>query len=295
MKQAVAILAHKNFEHLVKIIESFDPDYSFYINIDNKSNYSAENIKQLRAHPRVTYISEFKMNWGSIFIVQSVLQLIGEILKDKDIKYAHLMSGQDFLVKSSRQLTLYLKENEGKQFMEYFKLPNEVWYEGGLNRLKYYYLFDIFKARTGILRRINNTLLSLQKLLGIERTFKLACIPIYGGRTWWSLSSDCLSYLYNYAKQNPDFVKKFRHVFCSDELLLPTILMNSHFAPLVVNNSLRYICWESRNGNYPANLDESDWLPIQRTNCFFARKFEYPVSLKLLKIIEERTRVDTSI
>ncbi|WP_207423714.1 beta-1,6-N-acetylglucosaminyltransferase [Desertivirga brevis] len=290
MKQAVAILAHKNFEHLVKIIESFDSDYWFYIHVDEKNNYTAANFNYLNCHPKVVYLAKFKMNWGSLLIVQSVLRLIGEILKDKEIKYVHLMSGQDFLIKNSRELTDFLIQNEGKQFMEYFKLPSEVWYEGGVNRVRYYYLFDLFKARTGILRRINNTFVFLQKKLRLTRTFKPQYIAIYGGRTWWSLSSECLSYLYKYAEESPVLLKSFRHVFCSDELLLPTILMNSPFAPSVVNNSLRYICWESRNGNYPANLDETDWPPLQRSNCFFARKFDSPVSAGLLDKIEHRIR-----
>jgi hypothetical protein len=295
MKQAVAILAHKNFEHLVKIIESFDSDYWFYIHLDEKSNYTDDNFDFLNCHPRVVYVARFKMNWGSLLIVKSVLKLIGEILKDKEIKYAHLMSGQDFLVKNSRQLTAFLKQNEGKQFMECFKLPNELWYEGGVNRVKYYYLFDLVKARTGILRRINNTLVLFQKKLGLTRTFKPLNTSVYGGRTWWSLSSDCLSYLYDYARASPLFFQSFRHVFCSDELLLPTILMNSPFATSVVNNSLRYICWESRNGNYPANLDETDWLPIQKSDCFFARKFDYPASAILLDKIETNIRSTVAV
>jgi hypothetical protein len=62
--------------------------------------------------------------------------------------------------------------------------------------------------------------------------------------------------------------------------------MNSPLKENAVNNNLRFILWEQRNGNFPANLDETDYEAIKASDAFFARKFEYPVSERLLKMLE---------
>ncbi len=62
--------------------------------------------------------------------------------------------------------------------------------------------------------------------------------------------------------------------------------MNAPFAEKVVNNNLRYIDWVARNGNNPAVLDETDFEKVMDSNAFFARKFEYPVSEKLMNCVK---------
>jgi hypothetical protein len=62
--------------------------------------------------------------------------------------------------------------------------------------------------------------------------------------------------------------------------------MNSPLKNNVVNDNLRFIVWEKRNGNFPANLDETDYPALAETSAFFARKFEYPVSETLREKIE---------
>jgi len=55
----------------------------------------------------------------------------------------------------------------------------------------------------------------------------------------------------------------------------------------IVNNNLRFIDWTRRNGNFPANLDESDFQSLADSDKIFARKFEFPISEKLKQMIKE--------
>ena len=59
--------------------------------------------------------------------------------------------------------------------------------------------------------------------------------------------------------------------------------MNSNFRYQVNNNNLRYIDWSNRKGNSPAILDLSDYIKIIKSESFFARKFDYPVSQHLVE------------
>ena len=288
MKHAILILAHRNFNHLQRLLDCFDEKFSFYIHIDKENDFAWEEIKYLQEHPRVVYCrADYNIHWGSSLIVKSILKLIKEVLKDNSISYAHLISGQDYLVGSCIDFVSFFNKHNGSEFLEHWKLPTDRWYRGGLNRIKYYYLFDLFKARTGILRRLNNTLVDIQKFFRLERQFKPSGIQLYGGSMWWSLSFECLKYIDQFVMENPDLIESFNHTFCSDEIMLQTVVMNSPFASNVINCNYRYLCWEDRNGNYPANLDESDWLKIEHSGAFFARKFQYPVSLPLLDLIDK--------
>lgn len=256
--------------------------------MDRRNEFSDQEIAYIQNHSQVVYLSrEYDIHWGSSLIVKSILKLIAEVIKDESIAYAHLISGQDYLVKSSKELVDFFELEKGNEFLEHWGLPTDRWYRGGLNRIKYYYLFDLFKARTGILRRINNTLVDIQKFVRLERRFKPEGMQLYGGSMWWSLSLECLNYIDHFVTENPEIIHSFNHTFCSDEIMLQTIVMNSPYARNVKNTNFRYLCWEDRNGNYPANLDETDWLKIKESEAFFARKFHYPVSLPLLDVIDK--------
>jgi len=77
-------------------------------------------------------------------------------------------------------------------------------------------------------------------------------------------------------------LNRLKHSFCSEEIYFQTIIMNSPFSDKVINNNLRYIKWEYKNGSMPAILDEEDYEEVEKSNQLFARKIEYPVSMKLV-------------
>jgi len=287
MKQLLLIIAHKNVSHLEKIIAAFDSSYSFYFIVDKSSELVREMERsKLSSDSRVLKINTaHKINWGSSRIVTAILDALQDVLMNHDFNYAHLISGQDFPTKGASEIAAFMSQNEGSEFIESFSLPTSRWYLGGENRVAYYYLFDWFKARSGILRRINNILVDIQHKLHLKRKFKPDNLQLYGGSMWWTLSKECLTYVTGYVNSHPEILKSMKHSFCSDEILIPTIVMNSAFAEQVINDNLRYICWESRNGNFPANLDESDYDAIVASGKLFARKIEFPTSQKLVSLL----------
>jgi hypothetical protein len=64
--------------------------------------------------------------------------------------------------------------------------------------------------------------------------------------------------------------------------------MNSSFKSAIVQDDLRYVDWEYRNGSVPANLDETDFDKLVNSSKLFARKMEYPKSKLLLAKLKER-------
>lgn len=290
MKQAVIILAHKNITHLKKILDFFDRDFYFYIHIDKKSQISEDDISILQNNKNVVCVSKhFKVNWAGLNVLKSLLFMSKEVLKNKDIEYVHAISGNDFPIKTNKYFKNLLINNKGKEYIEYFELPvkERDWgKDGGMDRIWYYNLYDVFNAKTFSGKIAIRSLLKIQKLLKIKRNLPREIPKLFGGEMWWTLSYPCLKYVIDRTEQHPYFIERLKYSSCAEEIYFQTIIMNSPFKANVVNNHLRYIEWNQRNGNKPANLDETDYEKLINSDAIFARKFEYPVSEKLIDCIE---------
>lgn len=289
MQQAVLVTAYTNMNHLFEIVDFLTGDFVFYIHIDKKSNVSNEEILNLRKKRNVVLVSQkYDVNWGSINHLKAILYLLQNALEDTSNTYFHLITGHDFPIKSPQDITNYLIKNKGKEYLEYSKLPYGLWENGGYDRILYYNMYDVLNARTGWRKGIVRRLLSFQKKNNIKRSFpKSFPEDLYGGGTYWTLSRAAIKYVFDYMKENPSFLKRFKCTFCSEEMFFHTLILNSPLKGNVINNNLRFIVWEERNGNIPANLDETDLGAIKSSEALFARKFDYPVSELLLRQIKD--------
>ncbi|MES2680307.1 MAG: beta-1,6-N-acetylglucosaminyltransferase [Bacteroidota bacterium] len=285
MKQALLITAYKNLDHLKRIIDHFDTNYSFYIHIDKKSRVTENEINALRMNDRVFVSRAYQTNWAGTNHLKCILLLMKMALRDKGIEYIHLISGHDFPIKSQAIFNTFLRNNKGKQFIEFFKLPSKYWENGGLDRLNYYYLYDYIDAK-GKFGYLIHKIVNFQKRLGIQRKNRLGGMQAYGGSTWWTLSRDCCDFIADYIAKNPKILRGFNYTFCAEEIFFQTVILNSPFMDSVVNDNLRFIVWERRNGNMPAVLDESDYDTIKESKSLFARRFDYPVSKPLLEMLK---------
>lgn len=288
MHQAILITAYKNYHHLDEIIKFFNDDFELYIHIDKKSNITKDELKQLKNYRQVKFLSQkYKVNWGGFNHLKAILYLIEKALKNPQNFYFHLISGHDFPIKRLSEFKVYFDENRSLEFINHFNVPHSGWGNtGGIERIEYFNLYDIFNAKipkqNGLIRRF----IAIQKRINFKRSISSKIPKLYGGSTWWSLSRECVEYVINYTHKNKFVLNRFKHTLCSEEFYFQTIIMNSSFANNVKNNSLRHIDWVARNGNNPAILDETDYEKIVKSNAFFARKFEYPLSVGVLNKIK---------
>lgn len=281
MKHAILVTAYKNPQQLNELADFFNEDYSFYIHIDKKSRITDSEIKTLESKPAVKLISrEYRVNWGSVDHLKAILLLSKECAKDKSINYVHLITGQDFPVKSPQQISDYLKENYGTEFLSARPLPIKTWIEGGFNRVIYYNIYEVFNAKSWQ-RFFIKAFVQMQKMVGYKRELPSELNSLYGGSTYWTLTLPAVEYFLDFLDKYPNVLETYKYTFCAEEILLHSILMNSPFKEKIAKKNLRFMLWENRDGVYPANLDERDFEDIIRSDAFFARKFDYPVSGKL--------------
>jgi hypothetical protein len=285
MQQGILVTAYKHADWLSRVLNRLGRDFSFFIHVDRKSSprdrEQYRNLSHSQRNP-IVVCSQYEVNWGGFNHLRAILLLVQKAL-ESGMDYCHLITGQDYPVKSADYFHTQL---DGKQnYIEFFPLPTNRWRDGGLDRLAYYHLHDVFDAKTRF-GGVSLTLLSaLQRALHHRRHLP-STIRFYGGSTYWSLNRACLEYVLDYIEHDPYFLDRFRHTFCSEEIFFQTILLNSPLHETLVNDNRRYICWHGRHGSVPAILEEEDFSSIMSSNALFARKMAYPVSQGLVDQID---------
>lgn len=281
IKQAILITAYKEPEWVEQIIRCLGSEFYYFLHIDKKSSDSdwIRYSGLAEKYPNIVFISNlYKVNWGGFNHLRAILLLVEKAL-ELEMDYCHLITGQDYPVKSAHYFATEFQNSEN--YMEYFALPTTNWNGGGLDRLIYYQFHDEFDMKTFLGKKVVKSLKSIQKGLSIKRKLP-ENFQFYGGSTYWSLNRNCLEYVLQFLKENTGFLDFFRYSFCAEEIFFQSVLLNSPFKNHIINDNRRYICWVTRNGSMPAILDETDYDAIIASTALFARKIAYPESVRLV-------------
>lgn len=287
--QAVLILAHKNFDQLQKLIDRLNDTFELYIHFDKKMPLSDQQKTLLEANG-VHYCSVYEVKWGSYRIVQATLALIKMALANPNLKYFHLVSGQDWPANNPQKIAAFYDHNE-RIYMDYWQaLGTEKYHEKLIWWVKLYFNYDRINRRTFFGKFYHRFLILIQLLLRVDRIKKAGFKDeeIYVGQQWFDVPRDAMQYAYETFTGDPKWTRLFEKSFCSDEYWLQTVLCNSKFKSRISTNIHRYIVWEHRNGSRPAVLDASDYEPICQGDYQWARKFELGVSDLLIEKLNQR-------
>ena len=153
MKQAFLIVAHKNFEQIVKLVEYIaDETHHVYLHIDKKNEKLLNQLKAYFQANEFIWLLEkpISIHWGGFSQVQATLLLLEEAYK-KQYDFYHLISGQDLFIKPKCEVDAFLTQYKGHQFLEVIEDEKDLW------RIKGYYLFSDCKySRTRPCAMINS-------------------------------------------------------------------------------------------------------------------------------------------
>lgn len=285
MKHAFLVTAYRDVQGLKDLIMQILEinDSQIYINIDKRSSSLKEEILKFcetYSSNRIHIKYDKTIHWGSFQHLRAFIDLFQLALESK-CEYFHTITGQCRITKTPEGFLEFFNKNKGYSFIEFFPLPTSIWPgNGGLNRIKYYHLHEFldFKKNGKLANRLNKHLIHLQKVFLINRLRK---ITYYGGSGYFSLNQAAATYfLENFYKLE----STFKHSFCAEEIAPQTILCNSpkELKIKLINNNLRFINWQEKNGETPGILDESDFEKIKNSNFLFARKFDSKISKELI-------------
>ncbi|GHA63687.1 beta-1,6-N-acetylglucosaminyltransferase [Pontibacter akesuensis] len=307
MHKNYIILAHTNPEQLKRLVSRLsDGCSSFYIHIDKKSEINAflacfENA----AH--VTFIPDrVDCIWGDFSQVEATLNLINEVISGGREGYTIFLSGQDYPIKSNREINAFLEKNSGFEFISLEHKPIQKAHYLYKERVEAYkinisskrwdyvivpYIFspiDVKRTFAKFLLRkvsVQDLLLSFKKR---KQPFAEHC----KGPQWWAFSSNTLHKIHSYVQDNKEeLFSYYKHTIYSDEQFFHTILweLMKRDPDIRLKDYLHYINWEREGVELPVTFDRNDIeeLVSQPEDKLFARKFDARYDAEILDKLDK--------
>jgi len=316
------ILFHQRTPIMESLINSIKPN--IYAHACKSFHLKDECLKYFSANAVRLTKKNFYGNWGGFGIVMATIEGFRQILKEqKNCTHISLLSGVDYPIKPSQKYESFLLSQKNKSFIKYWnfypfeEMINEhenPWKNSietqKLRITRYYYNF--FKTRYSIPQVDNLNYFQLNRLQRIKHYFFNSCkgftssyseefiqfiysfirkmpreIPlerIYGGSQWLTICREHAEYIVSFHDKNPAIRNFFRHTMLPDETYIQTILLSSRYKNDVINDNLRFIYFEE-NSKHPKTLNSNDFVKLQNSNAFFARKFNTKIDLDIISKI----------
>lgn len=260
VKIAYLIMVHRlphQFKRLFTAI--YDPENCYLIHIDKKAAQEiGEEIKMFLAeYPNVFISASKNVVWGGYSMVQAELDGMKYLLAaNLSWDYFINLSGQDYPLKSQETIRRFLTANQGKSFL---KVANQ--------KVK----------RPETMNRIENHFEETEDNISpvsYKRNYLKDVIPYIGGQ-WMMLTRACCSFMTT-STEVEKFEDYYKNTLIADESFFQTVLMNTSYRGLLVDDDKRAIIWVP-DGDIklrPKTFTLKDYAFLSAGENLFARKFD---------------------
>jgi hypothetical protein len=274
-------LAHKNPHQLLRLVKAISgKDVFVFVHVDRKS-YLGAFKDMLSGLPNVVFCEQQKqVSWGGFGMIEATLELLHTMYSSGiEPDYVHLMSGQDFPLKTNAEIQQFFIENKGKNFLEAYTIPSSRLHESGLNRIRYKW----FVEEEGYAKAAQ--LVEIQKQRNMIRPYFEDIHP-YNGSQWWSLTGECTRWIYETCRPGNRLYDFYKHTLIPDEMLFQTLLKNSDRNNTIVDDNLRYIDWDT-GPESPKIWRNADFNQLAGSGKLFARKFDENLDNQIIGKLEK--------
>ena len=283
---AYLLQVHKNPDQLNKFIRQISEDghSDVYVHIDKKS-FDAVSTGIIKAGNIKIVEESVDVKWGDISQVDATLCLLRGVEKSgQKYDFVCLRSGQDLLVRNA--LVCYLEANKNKIFMNARKLGN-AHPDAYFWKIKWpRFTRKRYDSVLHPCRILRSAFIRLYKF-GINIMPNPNRLPLdpYRGSQWFCIPGIVAEYIVDYLGKNPWYYETFKNALAPDEYFFQTIIMNSPYASDVVCNNLTYIRFgrSHRDNNHPVTLTMKNIPEIEKSEMFFARKFDQAVDNEVIE------------
>ena len=277
-KHAFLIIAHKNDKSFKTLLELLDhKDNDIFVHMDAKlDGYYISETEKIIKKSRIIHVERSSVQWGGYSMVNAELLLLEKATETGKYQYYHLISGEDLPLMKQSEMHKFFEKNKGKEFIDFYKKSTDC-----AERVRYWYPFQEKWGRKNW--KITRLMVAMQKPF-VRRNKD---VDFYRGQQWFSITDDFARYIVS----KKEWIEKiFRKTWCSDEVVMQTVLMGSPFKNSVYTDKrsagswkntccMRYIDWE-RGGPYI--FRESDFDELIACGMCFARKFDAKVDSKII-------------
>jgi hypothetical protein len=269
MQIAFALLAHGHPDDIGRLIRILvGQGHLVVLHYDRKApQASFERLRDRFAGcAQVRLAVRVAVHWGEWSVVQGTLNCLDAIeAAGWDPTYVYHLSGMDYPIRSSAELTAFLERNNGDEFIETVAADTETWVKTGPQRERYRYRWP-FNWREQ--QQQTEICFHLQKWLGLERGFVRDMTPFMGSQ-WWVLTWRTLKQVMALAR-TPDIVGFFRTTLIADELFFQTLVRHLVAEDRIVSCPLTH--YQFSDYGYPILYHADHYEHLLRQNFFMARK-----------------------
>ena len=286
--QAIIIIAHNNYEQVIRLSKVLNEKFEIYIHFDKKLVLTEENKLELKTN-KIKWLQVRKVHWGAWSIVESIIAMLKEVMKNPEIHYVHIISGQDRPARKVEEIYNFYEKNPNI-YMRYDTAKN-IKKSGELieNWQKFYYNYDTIDRRTTFGKIYHRFLYHIQKILHVNKLKKYNVdFELFQGSMWADMPMPVFKYCLDYLDNNPNLKKVFQTSFCPDEFWMQTILCNSKYKDQIICDNHRFIKWVKQYGSYPAILDINNYDEILEGDYTFIRKVNLNYSQQLIENLMDR-------
>ncbi|WP_312764454.1 beta-1,6-N-acetylglucosaminyltransferase [Epilithonimonas sp.] len=220
---AYFIMVHQRSEAFKTLIEKiYTRDQFYLVHIDRKASSEITEAIQnyVIQYPNVYILESTNIVSGGFSMIQAELNAMEFLLNaSQDWDYLINLSGEDLPLRSQDIIRQFLTANVGRNYIFYYDQ-------------KFY--------RPDTLRRIQNHFTELTHKISsliYKRDFMRNVIPYIGGK-WFIFTRDTCSFLINNEKVM-DFEDYYLHTLLPAESFFQTVLMNTDFNDIIVNDDKR--------------------------------------------------------
>lgn len=285
---AFLILVHKQPELLGRILKVLSTDnHHFYINVDAKNNNYELFRKETEGIANVNYLHpSVEVGHASITMLKAEITLMKAVYNcGKKYDYIHLISGQDYPLRSNEQFDRFF-EHTTDSFMCYD-------FDQDLPKMEKYYKWCMSGWHPNVTHSFTARLFNKLRLSSLTALFwrRKPVENLSGGWQWFSWHWDVVEFAMDYLDKNPAFFMRFNHCASPDEHFFHTLFFK-HLDELRIRKHypLRYISWhphrEVESDYRPYILNELDYDYVIQSPTFFCRKVDAVESLLLLDMID---------
>lgn len=296
-KHAYLIMAHGLVDQLALLIKALDHERNdIYLHIDKKSTMDVSIIKKIESKSNIYFSDRINVAWGGVSIVKAELILLQAAVENGPYDFYHLLSGQDFPLKSQQEILDFFDKHKEYQFISCNKLC-EGKDDRYLDRIRYWYPFQDKAARDSVIGKcLRIAGVHIQRAAGVNRLKKDVTYGL--GSQFFDITDEFAKYVLD---RRAWIDSMFEKTFCSDELFLQTVYLNS---PFYQNDRFRYHSNDPKNQyihsmyldvrraidwtrGYPYVWRMDDKEILAKSNCLFARKFDERVDKEIIAYIYE--------
>lgn len=291
-KNCYLILAHRDPGHLKRLIYALDaPGFDIYVHVDKRMNVKTFGFEEyeLKYGKLVPLKDRVKVYWGDYSVVSATLRLFRAALQYGEYKHFVILSGLDYPIAANGEIRDYLEKNEETELFNAHPETNLHKFQN-----KYFLNHRYFSIILQILRkRIPFPILQAGEPPRGEDGRPMV---IYFAPEWNALTDTGVKYILDTIQKHPEIPAFFKHTYAPDELMIPSILMNSPLKDRVFCGDfdasahynekalLHYLDY----GEQIAVFTEKDYDKIIASGKLFLRKAVTGTSDGLMDLLDKR-------